>query len=82
MLGLGVSSKLNAEWAFLTHLRDCGRKTAGDWLSQHYDDLGIRNTLDLSWIFDESLRPAHLPEGAERGSAIKEAARLRAAAES
>src|SRR6516162_3626599 len=82
MLGLGVSSKLNAEWAFLTHLRDCGRKAAQDWLAQHYDDLGVRNTLDLSWIFAESLRPAHLPEGAERGSAIKEAARLRAAAES
>jgi NTE family protein len=75
MLALGVSSKLNAEWAFLTHLRDRGRKTAKDWLSRHYDDLGVRNTLDLNWIYDESLRPAHLPEGAERGTAIKEAAR-------
>src|SRR6516162_1222983 len=74
MLGLGVSSKLNAEWAFLTHLRDCGRKAAQDWLAQHYDDLGVRNTLDLSWIYDESLKPAHLPEGAARGAAIKEAA--------
>ena len=74
MLELGVSSKLNAEWAFLTHLRDCGRKATQDWLSQHYDDLGVRNTLDLSWIFNESLRPAHLPEGAARGAAIKEAA--------
>jgi NTE family protein len=75
MLSLGVSSKLNAEWAFLTHLRDCGRTTAKEWLSRHIDDLGARNTLDLSWIFDESLRPAHLPEGAERGLAIKEAVR-------
>jgi NTE family protein len=82
MLGLGVSSKLNAEWAFLTHLRDRGREAAGDWLARHYDDIGARNTLDLSWIFEESLRPAHLPEGAERGSAIKEAAQLRAVAES
>jgi len=82
MLGLGVSSKLNAEWVFLTHLRDRGRETANDWLARHYDDIGIRNTLDLSWIFEESLRPAHLPEGAERGSAIKEAAQWRAAAES
>ena len=47
--------------------RECGRKAAQDWLSQHYEDLGIRNTLDLSWTFDESLKPAHLPEGAERG---------------
>ena len=74
MLALGVSSKLNAEWAFLTHLRDRGRETAQDWLARHYDDIGTRNTLDLSWIFDESLRPAHLPEGAARGAAIKEAA--------
>jgi NTE family protein len=75
MLGLGVSSKLNAEWAFLTHLRDCGRTAAKDWLCRHFDDLGVRHTLDLSWIFDESLRPAHLPEGAARGVAIKEAFR-------
>src|SRR5271165_6379447 len=74
MLKLGVSSKVNAEWAFLTHLRDCGRKAAQDWLSQHFDDLGVRNTLDLSWIYDESLKPAHLPEGAARGAANKEAA--------
>jgi NTE family protein len=75
MLELGVSSKLNAEWAFLTYLRDRGRAAAQHWLSAHYDDLGVRNTLDLSWIFDESLKPAHLPEGAARGTAIKEAAR-------
>jgi NTE family protein len=66
MLALGVSSKLNAEWEFLTHLRDQGRKAAQKWLSQHYEDLGVRNSLDLSWIFDESLKPAHLPEGADR----------------
>ncbi|MBV8935898.1 MAG: hypothetical protein JO095_08850, partial [Alphaproteobacteria bacterium] len=75
MLGLGVSSKLNAEWAFLTHLRDCGRRTAQEWLSAHYEEIGNRTTLDLSWIFDESLMPAHLPDGAERGYAIKSAAR-------
>ncbi|MGA7263539.1 MAG: patatin-like phospholipase family protein [Stellaceae bacterium] len=82
MLALGVSSKLNAEWAFLTHLRDRGRETTQEWLSRHYEDLGVRNTLDLSWIFDESLKPAHLPEGVARGSAIKEAAQLREAAKS
>jgi NTE family protein len=70
MLALGVSSKLNAEWSFLTYLRDRGRKAAESWLSQHYDDLGVRNTLDLSWIYDESLKPAHLPEEAERNYSI------------
>jgi NTE family protein len=47
MLELGVSSKLNAEWTFLTYLRDRGRSAAQRWLSAHYDDLGVRNTLDL-----------------------------------
>jgi NTE family protein len=75
MLGLGISSKVNAEWAFLTYLRDQGRKAAQNWLSQHYSDLGVRNSLDLSWIFDESVKPAHLPEGADRNYAISAAAR-------
>jgi NTE family protein len=70
MLALGVSSKVNAEWAFLTYLRDQGRKAAQNWLSRHYVDLGVRNSLDLSWIFDESVQPAHLPEGADRNYAI------------
>ena len=75
MLGLGVSSKLNAEWSFLTYLRDQGRRAAQNWLSLHYDDLGVRHTLDLSWIFDESLKPAHLPEDAYRGYGIRAFAR-------
>jgi len=74
MLKLRVSSKLNAEWAFLTYLRDQGRKAAQDWLSRHYVDLGVRSTLDLSWVFSESLRPAHLEEGAERNYPIAVAA--------
>ena len=28
LIPLGASSKMNAEWAFLTHLRDLGRETA------------------------------------------------------
>ena len=75
MLGLGVSSKLNAEWAFLTYLRDQGKKAAQKWLSLHYDDLGVRNSLDLTWIFDESVKPAHLPEGVDRKYAIGAATR-------
>ena len=66
MLGLGVSSKMNAEWAFLTHLRDRGREAAEAWLAKNFDNLGTRSTLDLSWVIEESLRPAHLPEGADR----------------
>ena len=44
---LSASSKLNAEWAFLTHLRDIGRASAGAWLDAHFDDIGARGTVDL-----------------------------------
>jgi NTE family protein len=49
---LGASSKLNAEWAFLTHLRDLGRETAEDWLARHFDDIGHRSTVDLRSMFE------------------------------
>src|SRR5262249_62389834 len=32
MQGLGVNSKLNADWEFLTHLREVGRAGAATWL--------------------------------------------------
>jgi len=44
---LDLSSKLNAEWAFLQHLRDVGRQAAEDFLTAHYADIGKRSTLDL-----------------------------------
>lgn len=44
---LQASSKLNAEWAFLTELRDLGRQTAKDWLDQNFDAIGKRSTIDL-----------------------------------
>jgi hypothetical protein len=34
----------------------------------------VRSTLDLSWVFSESLQPAHLEEGAERNYPIGAAA--------
>ena len=66
MLELSVSSKFNAEWEFLTYLRDAGREAADQWLEQHFDDIGERSTFDLGFIFEESLSPAHLPEAAAR----------------
>jgi NTE family protein len=48
MLDLGYSSKLNAEWAFLTMLRDEGRKAAQAFLQAHADNLGKRSSLDLN----------------------------------
>ena len=47
MAGLGVASKLNADWDFLTYLRDRGRAAADSWLAQHYDAVGQRSSVDL-----------------------------------
>ena len=47
MRELGAASKMNAEWAFLTHLRDLGRERGKAWLARHYDDLGERTSIDL-----------------------------------
>jgi len=55
---LGASSKLNAEWKFLTHLRDVGRETAFDWLDRHADDVGQRGTVDLRAMF-QGIGPEH-----------------------
>jgi NTE family protein len=45
LAALSASSKLNAEWAFLTHLRDLGRADADAWLDVTYDHLGHRCTM-------------------------------------
>jgi NTE family protein len=47
MLGLGVASKLNADWAFLTDLRDAGRARAAAWLDENYDRIGKESTVDI-----------------------------------
>jgi NTE family protein len=47
MTALGVSSKLNADWDFLCHLRDQGRNEAGHWLAQNYSAIGERCSVDL-----------------------------------
>jgi NTE family protein len=47
MMALGVSSKLNADWGFLCHLRDQGRVEAERWLAQNYGAIGERCSIDL-----------------------------------
>ena len=47
MADLGYSSKLNAEWEFLTMLRNEGRKAAEEFLTMHGADLGRGSSLDL-----------------------------------
>jgi NTE family protein len=50
MADLGYSSKLNAEWDFLTFLRDEGRQAAEGFLQRHGHDLGRRSTLELEGL--------------------------------
>jgi NTE family protein len=47
MQKLGAASKLNAEWEFLTHLREIGRERAGAFLVAHYDALNVESTVDI-----------------------------------
>jgi NTE family protein len=48
MVSLGVRSKNNTAFAFLTYLRDAGRAAADGWLGQNGSALGQRSTLDLA----------------------------------
>jgi NTE family protein len=66
--GLRVSSKLNAEWRFLTHLHDIGWRTAEAWLGENFDRLGVESTFDLSALFEDSFRPPPPPPDGEGGA--------------
>ena len=48
---LGVSSKLNADWGFLSDLRDTGRAAADHWLARHEKDLGQRSSFETGPLF-------------------------------
>lgn len=68
-----ASTKLNAEWAFLKHLRDIGRASADAWLEENFDALTTRSTLNASSLArteglggsDEMTQPTELPKAAE-----------------
>ena len=51
MKELGVSSKLNADWAFLQHLKAIGTRTADRWLDMHFERIGIDSTCDIPSVF-------------------------------
>ena len=44
---LAGSSKMNADWRFLSYLFDLGRERADKWLAQNFDKLGVETTVDL-----------------------------------
>ncbi|WP_083533649.1 patatin-like phospholipase family protein [Bosea sp. WAO] len=48
MAELGYSSKLNAEWEFLTMLHNEGRRSAEAFYREHRDAIGKNSTLDLN----------------------------------
>jgi NTE family protein len=51
MRNLGVSSKLNASWDFLTYLHELGRERAGVFLADHFDQLGRKSSTDITRRF-------------------------------
>ncbi|MEM7425573.1 MAG: patatin-like phospholipase family protein [Pseudomonadota bacterium] len=51
LASLSASSKLNAEWKFLRHLHDIGRRTAADWLDRNFASIGKKSTFDLGEYF-------------------------------
>jgi NTE family protein len=49
---LGYSSKLNAGRAFLSMLRDEGRRAAGKFIAGHSDAIGRHSTPDFDALLD------------------------------
>ena len=47
MSKLAASSKMNADWRFLTHLFGIGRERANKWLADNFDSIGSKSTIDL-----------------------------------
>jgi NTE family protein len=52
MVSLGASSKLNAEWEFLTMLRDEGRWAATEFGAKHKADVGVRSSFDFASLLE------------------------------
>lgn len=52
---LSVASKFNVSWSFFSDLKERGRRAAEAWIDAHYDDLGQRDSVDLT---KEFLEPA------------------------
>jgi NTE family protein len=53
LAGFGASSKMNAEWAFVSLLKEEGRKSAGAFLDAHGEDIGKQSTTDLDVLLAE-----------------------------
>ena len=51
MSQLGTATQFHPEWSLLRGLRDEGRDAASRWLAQHFDELGVRSTVDVGDMF-------------------------------
>jgi NTE family protein len=51
MGALSSTSKYNADWDFLVHLRDQGRKCADGWLAKNHAKLGVESSVDIDTMF-------------------------------
>ena len=49
--GLGVSSKINADWEFLQELFRLGRSKGEEFLNSHYDKIGVESSTDIEQKF-------------------------------
>jgi len=49
---LTASSKFNAEWEFLTHLRDAGRDAAERFRDRYVSQIGVKTTMDVRGMID------------------------------
>ena len=53
LAGFGASSKLNAEWRFVSLLKEEGRSSADAFLAAHGEDIGKCSTADLDVLLAE-----------------------------
>ncbi|MEE2692326.1 MAG: patatin-like phospholipase family protein [Pseudomonadota bacterium] len=49
---LSIASKFNVDWAFLSELKQRGRKIAEDWLAENFVHIGRRSSVDIRAMYD------------------------------
>lgn len=47
MVQYDISTKMNANWDFLTHLRDRGRHFAQQWMQENFSKIGKKSSIDI-----------------------------------
>lgn len=51
MSNLSRSSKLNADWDFITHLRASGQQMGEEWIKANYKHVGVKSSIDVEKIY-------------------------------